>query len=85
MDQTDRRRGLGIAAGLGAGLARDLAVRCEQLGYHAEPIPGAQLLELPGVDHDPWVGDRAGPSGGEAFLAAIQPTAAQAAFVAQNR
>jgi pimeloyl-ACP methyl ester carboxylesterase len=24
--------------------------------YLAEQIPGAQLLELPGVDHDPWVG-----------------------------
>jgi alkanesulfonate monooxygenase SsuD/methylene tetrahydromethanopterin reductase-like flavin-dependent oxidoreductase (luciferase family) len=28
-------RGLGITAGLDAGLARDLAVRCEQLGYHS--------------------------------------------------
>jgi len=28
-------RGLGIAAGLDAGLARDLAVRCEYLGYHS--------------------------------------------------
>jgi hypothetical protein len=24
--------------------------------YLAGQIPGAQLLELPGVDHDPWVG-----------------------------
>jgi pimeloyl-ACP methyl ester carboxylesterase len=47
--------------------------------YLAEHIPGAQLLELPGVDHDPWVGDT------EPVLATIQPTAAQAAFVAQNR
>ena len=23
--------------------------------YLAEHIPGAQLLELPGVDHDPWM------------------------------
>jgi alkanesulfonate monooxygenase SsuD/methylene tetrahydromethanopterin reductase-like flavin-dependent oxidoreductase (luciferase family) len=29
------RRGLGITAGLDAGLARDLAVRCEHLGYHS--------------------------------------------------
>jgi alkanesulfonate monooxygenase SsuD/methylene tetrahydromethanopterin reductase-like flavin-dependent oxidoreductase (luciferase family) len=29
------RRGLGITADLDAGLARDLAVRCEQLGYHS--------------------------------------------------
>jgi alkanesulfonate monooxygenase SsuD/methylene tetrahydromethanopterin reductase-like flavin-dependent oxidoreductase (luciferase family) len=28
-------RGLGITAGLEAGLARDLAARCEQLGYHS--------------------------------------------------
>lgn len=24
--------------------------------YLGEQIPGTQLLELPGVDHDPWVG-----------------------------
>jgi alkanesulfonate monooxygenase SsuD/methylene tetrahydromethanopterin reductase-like flavin-dependent oxidoreductase (luciferase family) len=29
------RRGLGITAGLDVGLARDLATRCEQLGYHS--------------------------------------------------
>jgi alkanesulfonate monooxygenase SsuD/methylene tetrahydromethanopterin reductase-like flavin-dependent oxidoreductase (luciferase family) len=44
------RRGLGISAGLDAGLARDLAVRCEQLGYHSlwsndEPAsPGLEML-----------------------------------------
>ena len=44
------RRGLGVSAGLDAGLARDLAVRCEQLGYHSlwsndEPAaPGMQML-----------------------------------------
>jgi pimeloyl-ACP methyl ester carboxylesterase/DNA-binding SARP family transcriptional activator len=27
--------------------------------YLARKIPGARLVELPGVDHDPWVGDRA--------------------------
>jgi alkanesulfonate monooxygenase SsuD/methylene tetrahydromethanopterin reductase-like flavin-dependent oxidoreductase (luciferase family) len=32
---TPIRRGLGITAGLEAGLARDLAVRCEDLGYHS--------------------------------------------------
>jgi alkanesulfonate monooxygenase SsuD/methylene tetrahydromethanopterin reductase-like flavin-dependent oxidoreductase (luciferase family) len=47
---TPVRRGLGIAAGLDAGLARDLAVRCEQLGYHSlwsndEPAaPGLEML-----------------------------------------
>ncbi len=25
--------------------------------YLARNIPGARLVELPGVDHDPWVGD----------------------------
>ena len=25
--------------------------------YLARQIPGARLVELPGVDHDPWVGD----------------------------
>ncbi len=43
-------RGLGITAGLDAGLARDLAVRCEDLGYHSlwsnnEPAsPGLETL-----------------------------------------
>jgi alkanesulfonate monooxygenase SsuD/methylene tetrahydromethanopterin reductase-like flavin-dependent oxidoreductase (luciferase family) len=32
---TPIRRGLGITAGLDAGLAQDLAIRCEQLGYHS--------------------------------------------------
>jgi alkanesulfonate monooxygenase SsuD/methylene tetrahydromethanopterin reductase-like flavin-dependent oxidoreductase (luciferase family) len=44
------RRGLGITAGLDAGLARALAVECEQLGYHSlwsndEPAaPGLETL-----------------------------------------
>jgi alkanesulfonate monooxygenase SsuD/methylene tetrahydromethanopterin reductase-like flavin-dependent oxidoreductase (luciferase family) len=44
------RRGLGITAGLDPPLARDLAVRCEDLGYHSlwsndEPAsPGLQTL-----------------------------------------
>jgi alkanesulfonate monooxygenase SsuD/methylene tetrahydromethanopterin reductase-like flavin-dependent oxidoreductase (luciferase family) len=43
-------RGLGVTAGLGARLARDLAVRCEHLGYHSlwsndEPAsPGLETL-----------------------------------------
>jgi alkanesulfonate monooxygenase SsuD/methylene tetrahydromethanopterin reductase-like flavin-dependent oxidoreductase (luciferase family) len=47
---TPSRRGLGITAGLDAGLARDLAVRCAQLGYHSlwsndEPVaPGLETL-----------------------------------------
>jgi alkanesulfonate monooxygenase SsuD/methylene tetrahydromethanopterin reductase-like flavin-dependent oxidoreductase (luciferase family) len=41
-------RGLGITAGLEAGLARDLAARCEQLGYHSlwsNDDPAASGLE----------------------------------------
>ena len=44
------RRGLGIAAGVEPGIARDLAARCEQLGYHSlwsndEPTaPGLDTL-----------------------------------------
>jgi alkanesulfonate monooxygenase SsuD/methylene tetrahydromethanopterin reductase-like flavin-dependent oxidoreductase (luciferase family) len=32
---TPMRRGLGVTAGLDVGLARELAVLCEQLGYHS--------------------------------------------------
>ena len=45
---TPIRRGLGITAGLDAGLARDLAVRCEHLGYHSlwsNDEPGSPGLE----------------------------------------
>jgi alkanesulfonate monooxygenase SsuD/methylene tetrahydromethanopterin reductase-like flavin-dependent oxidoreductase (luciferase family) len=47
---TPIRRGIGITAGLDTRLARDLAVRCEDLGYHSlwsndEPAtPGLQML-----------------------------------------
>lgn len=47
---TPTPRGLGITAGLEAGLARDLAARCEHLGYHSlwsndEPAaPGLETL-----------------------------------------
>jgi alkanesulfonate monooxygenase SsuD/methylene tetrahydromethanopterin reductase-like flavin-dependent oxidoreductase (luciferase family) len=50
MTSTPPPRGLGITAGLAAGLACDLAARCEQLGYHSlwsndEPTaPGLQTL-----------------------------------------
>jgi alkanesulfonate monooxygenase SsuD/methylene tetrahydromethanopterin reductase-like flavin-dependent oxidoreductase (luciferase family) len=45
---TPIRRGLGITAGLDAGLARDLAIGCEQLGYHSlwsNDEPGSAGLE----------------------------------------
>jgi alkanesulfonate monooxygenase SsuD/methylene tetrahydromethanopterin reductase-like flavin-dependent oxidoreductase (luciferase family) len=35
MASVSTHRGLGITAGLDAGLARELAARCEQLGYHS--------------------------------------------------
>jgi alkanesulfonate monooxygenase SsuD/methylene tetrahydromethanopterin reductase-like flavin-dependent oxidoreductase (luciferase family) len=50
MNTSVPRRGLGISAGLEARLARDLAARCEHLGYHSlwsndEPTaPGLETL-----------------------------------------
>jgi len=35
----------------------DRAIRIEQARYLAEHVPGARLVELPGDDHTPWVGD----------------------------
>jgi alkanesulfonate monooxygenase SsuD/methylene tetrahydromethanopterin reductase-like flavin-dependent oxidoreductase (luciferase family) len=46
--KTPKPRGLGISAGLEAGLARDLAARCERLGYHSlwsNDEPAASGLE----------------------------------------
>jgi alkanesulfonate monooxygenase SsuD/methylene tetrahydromethanopterin reductase-like flavin-dependent oxidoreductase (luciferase family) len=45
MASVSTHRGLGITAGLDAGIARELAVRCEELGYHSlwsndEPAAG---------------------------------------------
>ena len=37
--------------------AGDQATRIEGGRYLAEHIPGARLVELPGADHFPWVGD----------------------------
>ncbi len=48
MPSTPTPRGLGITAGLEAGLARDLAARCEDLGYHSlwsNDEPAASGLE----------------------------------------
>jgi alkanesulfonate monooxygenase SsuD/methylene tetrahydromethanopterin reductase-like flavin-dependent oxidoreductase (luciferase family) len=45
---TSTRRGLGITAGLEAGLARELAARCQHLGYHSlwsNDEPAASGLE----------------------------------------
>jgi pimeloyl-ACP methyl ester carboxylesterase len=35
----------------------DQNIRVEQARYLAEKIPAAKLVELPGADHVPWVGD----------------------------
>ena len=37
--------------------AGDLVTRAEQSRYLAQHVPGARLVELPGTDHTPWVGD----------------------------
>ncbi|MEX2202748.1 MAG: LLM class flavin-dependent oxidoreductase [Actinomycetota bacterium] len=47
-DSATHRRGLGINAGLEAGLARDLAAHCQELGYHSlwsNDEPGESGLE----------------------------------------
>jgi pimeloyl-ACP methyl ester carboxylesterase len=54
----------------------DRAVKVEQGRDIAEHIPGARLVELPGDDHHPWVGD----SGAildevEEFLTGVRPNA----------
>jgi class 3 adenylate cyclase len=36
---------------------RDEAIPVEQARYLAEHIPGGRLVELPGADHLPWIGD----------------------------
>jgi class 3 adenylate cyclase len=36
----------------------DSLTRIEQARYMARHIPGARLVELPGTDHMPWVGDQ---------------------------
>ena len=35
----------------------DRAIQTEQARYLADHIPGARLVEFPGIDHTPWVGD----------------------------
>lgn len=38
----------------------DRVTRVEQARYLAERVAGAKLVELPGIDHTPWVGDHDG-------------------------
>ncbi len=64
----------------------DVWLSADNSRYLAEHISGSQLLELPGADHDPWVGDTVPVlQAVEGFLGEVWPTAGQAAFVAQNR
>jgi pimeloyl-ACP methyl ester carboxylesterase/tRNA A-37 threonylcarbamoyl transferase component Bud32 len=52
----------------------DRCLRIEEGRYLAERIPGARMVELPGDDHLPFVGDQeAILSEVEAFLASVQP------------
>jgi alkanesulfonate monooxygenase SsuD/methylene tetrahydromethanopterin reductase-like flavin-dependent oxidoreductase (luciferase family) len=49
MAPVSTHRGLGITAGLDAGLARELAARCEELGYHSlwsNDEPAARGLDM---------------------------------------
>jgi pimeloyl-ACP methyl ester carboxylesterase len=36
----------------------DRVIAIEQARYMAKHIPGARLVELPGIDHTPWFGDQ---------------------------
>jgi pimeloyl-ACP methyl ester carboxylesterase len=59
----------------------DVWLRAENSRYLAAHIPGARLVELPGVDHDPWVGDI------EPVLVAVREflsATAQVGLVARN-
>jgi class 3 adenylate cyclase len=53
---------------------RDEAIPVEQARYLAEHIEGARLIELPGADHFPWVGDsEAVASSVEEFVTGARP------------
>ena len=52
----------------------DRALKVEQGRHMANAIPGAKFVELPGVDHLPWVGDQdAILDEVEAFLTGVRP------------
>src|SRR5262249_54999734 len=48
--------------------AGDLVIRVPQARYLAEHIAGAKYVEIPGIDHFPWVGDDAMIDEAEEFL-----------------
>jgi class 3 adenylate cyclase len=53
---------------------RDEAIPVEQARYLAEHIEGARLIELPGADHLPWIGDFEAVAGGvEEFVTGARP------------
>ena len=53
---------------------RDEAIPVEQARYLAEHIPGARLIELPGADHLPWIGDFEAVAGAvEEFVTGARP------------
>jgi DNA-binding SARP family transcriptional activator/pimeloyl-ACP methyl ester carboxylesterase len=54
--------------------SEDPWIRAENSRYLAEHIPDAELLELPGVDHEPWIGDT------NPILAAIEQLVARVAL-----
>ena len=55
--------------------AGDLDVKVEEARYIADRIPGAKLVELPGGDHMPWVGDQDSVLDEiETFLTGVRPT-----------
>jgi class 3 adenylate cyclase len=58
-------------------LIDDPAVPIAHSRYMAERVPGAKLVELPGIDHIPWVGDQdALLDEVEEFLTGVRPHAA---------
>ncbi len=56
----------------------DVWLSADNSRYLAEQIPGARLVELPGGDHDPWVGDTEPVLAAvEEFLATLSVSASQ--------
>jgi pimeloyl-ACP methyl ester carboxylesterase len=64
---------------------RDVWMSPENSRYLAERIPEAQLLTIPGTDHDPWTGNTEPVLGAvRNFLATLAGPTGQPAFVAQK-
>jgi pimeloyl-ACP methyl ester carboxylesterase len=55
-------------------LHREGEALAEESRYVGERIPGARIVELPGSDHMPWLGDQEGPLDEiEEFLTGVRP------------